>query len=331
MKRNRQQIRSTLPSDRKRKGENGMGIDRRTDLAIEIRESFPEDDVEVSGVSLEEKTYCGDRIRVTTVGILNDAGARQMGKPKGNYITIEWTWKNQWEYGDIEPEVRERTAKEIAGALEKLTPLPEKEHTPVYLIAGLGNRYATPDALGPIVVEDVQVTRHLIREFGEDILEKKEAASCVIIPGVMGQTGMETREILGGIQKHVQPDAVLVIDSLASRSVGRLCSTIQITDTGISPGAGIGNNRNTLNADTLGVPVIAIGVPTVVDAVTIVSECIEENFRKQGFTSQETESFLRGISGESMQDLFVTPKDIDAHLRVIGGVVTEGINRFLKK
>ena len=162
------------------------------------------------------------------------------------------------------------------------------------------------------------------------MLHNGEKELCAVSPGVMGQTGMETQEILGGIIERVHPSCLFVVDSLASRSVSRLCTTIQITDTGICPGAGIGNNRNALNEKNLHVPVIAIGVPTVVDAGTIVSECMEETLLQEGYTQNQVDLFLQGLSKDRIGDLFVTPKDIDEQVRTIGKVLANGINLFAK-
>jgi spore protease len=147
----------------------------------------------------------------------------------------------------------------------------------------------------------------------------------------MGQTGMETQEILEGITTKIKPCCLLVVDSLATRSVNRLCNTIQITDTGICPGAGIGNNRNKLNQETMKIPVVAIGVPTVVDAGTIVSECMEETLLREGYSMEQIDLFLRGLSRHAVERLFVTPKDIDEQIRVIGKVVANGINQFVSE
>lgn len=300
-------------------------MEKRTDLALEVRESFPEDDVEVSGVVLEEETYLDGRIRKSTVEIKNEYGQEQMHKPVGNYITLEFTDKGKYD----DPEEREKTRKTaaamIAQVIEKLAP----ENGEVYLAAGLGNRFATPDALGPFVLDDVVVNRHIKKHF-HDLCQKDKRTLCAVSPGVMGQTGMETKEILSGVIESVNPCCLLVVDSLASRSINRLCSTIQITDTGICPGAGIGNNRNALNQKELKVPVIAIGVPTVVDAYTIVSECMENSLLHEGYTSEQIELFLQSFANESMGELFVTPKDIDEQIRNIGKLVSEGINFFIK-
>lgn len=303
----------------------GMEIkmEKRTDLALEVRESFPEDKIEVDGVALQEKQYLEGRLRVTTVEIRNEQGQRQMGKPIGNYVTLEFTQKGRWDSPARQQKIRDKASARIAQTLEKMVPSQEG----VYLVAGLGNRFATPDALGPFVLDDVKVNRHVQESLGEEYVGRRRVL-CALSPGVMGQTGMESQEILGGIIDKVKPCCMLVIDSLASRSVNRLCTTIQITDTGICPGAGIGNNRNELNEEKLKIPVIAIGVPTVVDAGTIVSECMEETLLQEGYTMEQIDLFLKGLSKDSIEDLFVTPKDIDEQIREIGKVVAKAINLF---
>lgn len=298
-------------------------MEKRTDLALEVRESFPEDKVEVDGVALQEKQYMEGRLRVTTVEIRNEQGQRQMGKPIGSYVTLEFTQKGRWDSPAKQQKIRDKASARIAQTLEKMVPSQEG----VYLVAGLGNRFATPDALGPFVLDDVKVNRHVKENLGEEYIGKRRIL-CALSPGVMGQTGMESQEILGGIIDKVKPCCMLVIDSLASRSVNRLCTTIQITDTGICPGAGIGNNRNELNEEKLKIPVIAIGVPTVVDAGTIVSECMEETLLQEGYTMEQIDLFLKGLSKDSIEDLFVTPKDIDEQIREIGKVVARAINLF---
>lgn len=298
-------------------------MERRTDLALEVRESFPGDDVEVSGVILEEENYLDGRIRLTILSIKNEKGQEQMRKPIGNYITLELTERGKYDDDDEREKTAQTIEMIIAQTIQKLAP---KEGN-VYLAAGLGNRFATPDALGPFVLDDVQVNRH-IKEYFHDLMTGSRTL-CAVAPGVMGQTGMESREILGGIIHEVKPCCLLVVDSLAAASVHRLCTTIQITDAGICPGAGIGNNRNAINEKELGIPVIAIGVPTVVDASTIVSECMENTLLKEGYTLEQIDLFQKSFAGEMIGQLFVTPKDIDEQIREIGKLVARGINAFI--
>lgn len=315
-------------------------VEKRTDLAIEARESFPEDNVEIEGVILKDKLIEKDRIRISTVNIVNENGARCMNKPIGNYVTIEFTDESMYLDDDEQVSFEEKVSDSIckilkdivsdnekgASVLERLSGnADEKKHD--YMVMGLGNRFATPDALGPIVIERIDVNRHMVREFGDEAA-KGDSIVCAITPGVMAQTGMDTSEILKGLVENVRPDIIFVVDALASRSISRLCRTIQITDTGISPGAGIGNNRKKLNEETIHVPVIAIGVPTVVDAGTIVSECMEETLERQGFSESEIRIFIEGLKDDNVKNMFVTPKDIDEQIRWIGRIVSDGMNKF---
>lgn len=301
-------------------------IEKRTDLAIEVRESFPEDHVEISGVSLEEKSFEQNQIHVTTVKILNEQGSKQMGKPVGTYVTLEYT--DQWMMAEQEvwEQYEKKLAEKLAEILEQMTRSnDEKKRQTCFLVTGLGNRFATPDALGPFVIENVLVNRHL----QEDTRSDSSRTVCALSPGVMSQTGIETGEILQGIIQQTRPDCLIVIDALASRSVGRLCRTVQVTDAGILPGAGIGNNRFPIDKTTMQIPVIAIGVPTVVDANIIVMESMEEVLHKEDFSEQQIQMFLRELSGQTTKNLFVTPKDIDEQVRQIGKIIATGINHFL--
>lgn len=315
---------------------------KRTDLAIETRESFPEDNVEIEGVVLNDKLLQKGRIRVSTVNILNEKGAELMGKPAGNYVTIEFTDKSMYMDDKETKKFEDKVIKEICDIITDMVKNSRKEDTEpaneegkeekkieTYMAVGLGNRFATPDALGPVVMEKIMVNRHIVREFGSEILGNNKVV-CAITPGVMAQTGMDTYEVLCGLAENIKPDFILAIDALASRSIGKLCRTIQITDTGISPGAGIGNNRHKINEETMNVPVIAIGVPTVVDAAVIVSGCMEETLSKQGFSDNEIQIFLDSIADNSTKNLFVTPKDIDEQVRWIGKLVSRGINSFFE-
>lgn len=292
----------------------------RTDLALEIRESFEEDDVEIRGVILNEEYKEDKGVRITTVEIKDEQGAKAMQKPVGTYITIE-AKKLQEKDDDYHSSVSE----EISTHLMKLVGDSYKQGV---LIVGLGNREVTPDALGPWVVDNLFVTRHLIREYGKEFGEKNHLQSVsALAPGVMAQTGMEVVEILKGLIKETKPGVVIAIDALASRSVERLNTTVQLTDTGISPGAGIGNNRQALNKDSLGTKVIALGVPTVVDAFTIVRDALEKALGKQDFTQDEINKFILEVTDqETVHNMFVTPKDIDESMKSISYTISEAIN-----
>lgn len=286
----------------------------RTDLALERRESI-QGDREIHGVILEEETCADGKIKVSTVEIKNDHGSKVMGKPKGTYITVEVEQMNEKD-----------VIRETIVQLKKLLDTNKKKKI---LVTGLGNREITPDALGPWTIDQLFVTRHLIQEYGEVFQKRNQMRNiCAIAPGVMAQTGMEAKEILQGVVGKIEPDVVIVIDALAARSVRRLNRTIQLTNTGISPGAGVGNNRKALNRETLGVEVIAIGVPTVVDAETIVEDRVEESLRSAGFTQKECELFVNGIRGQKTKNMFVTSKDVDEEVKQMSYILSEVVNRF---
>ena len=295
----------------------------RTDLALEVRESFEEDNIEVSGVALKEETGKMKGIKVTTVDIMNEDGAAAMGKPKGTYITIEIP-----ELLAEEEKCRVAAEKEIETQLLKLM---KGKKAGSILVIGLGNRDITADALGPLVVEELLVTRHFFKEFGEEFGEKHGYQKVsAMAPGVMAQTGMETMEMIKGIVKETKPDLVLAIDALAAKSVHRLNTTIQLTDTGICPGAGIGNNRQALNEESIGRPVLALGVPTVVDAGTIVREGMEQFAKSRPEFRHEAEEFLQRDFTGFVKNMFVTPKNIDCSIRYVSETVADGINRIIK-
>ena len=263
----------------------------RTDLALEARERF-EEDVEIRGVEVEEAYDEQRDIRVTVVRIRTENGAKAMGKPIGTYITLEAPRMSEPDE-DYHREVSEK----LAGYLKKLLDVKNEKSV---LVVGLGNREVTPDALGPEAVNHLRVTRHVVREYGKAAFarEKVQLVS-TIVPGVMAQTGMETLEIVRGIVAETKPDQVVVIDALAARSSKRLNRTIQISDAGIQPGSGVGNHRNSLTRETIGIPVLAIGVPTVVDAATIVYDA-----------TGDRSSVPPGLNG-----MFVTPKNVDEMIR----------------
>ncbi len=305
--------------DIKNDNTNAAGLPR-TDLALEVRETFEEDNVEIQGVVLKEDYDRKKDIRVTTVIIKDKKGADAMGKPIGTYITIEAP-----KLGEEDESFHEPITKEIAKYIKELAGDMENREI---LVAGLGNREVTPDALGPQVVDNLFITRHLIKEFGHGFLEKQNTGNVsAISPGVMAQTGMETSEVLRGIIRETMPKLVIVIDALAARSIYRLNKTVQITDTGISPGSGVGNNRKALNKESLGVDVIALGVPTVVDAATIVSDTMEQFMSKQGFGDKEIHQFMSELNEETIGNMFVTPKNIDESIKRISYTLSEALNK----
>lgn len=291
----------------------------RTDLAVEIRESIECKD-EIPGVELtryeDERSGAG----ISKVIIKNKAGQRVMQKPIGTYITIETGELTVCENGK-----RERIADTLASHLLELAP---KHMESGVLVVGLGNREITPDALGPLVVGQLPATRHLHRGFPELFLaeEPNGVPLAAIAPGVMGQSGMEAVEVVKGIVNVIKPDVVIIIDALAARNTERLNRTVQMTDTGISPGAGVGNFRSEISKNVLDVPVIALGVPTVIDATTIVSDRMERVLQQNGLTESEIQKFLSMLP-EEKDHFFVTPKDVDEAVRRIGDVIVQGIDR----
>ena len=289
----------------------------RTDLALEARESFEEDDVKIRGVRIEEEDDEELEIHTTRVVIETENGAKTMGKPVGTYITMEAP-------NLIVPDedYHREISQALAHHLKELLHL-EKERS--ILVVGLGNREITPDALGPQVVQNLKITRHIIKEYGKAGMGKKKVHQISsLVPGVMAQTGMETMEIIRGVIRETDPDAVIAIDALAARSVRRLNCTIQITDTGINPGSGVCNHRCGLNEETLGIPVIGIGVPTVVDGATIVHDAIAHLL--ENLEEAEMEEFLQELITPRLHSMFVTPKDVDETVKRLSYTISEGIN-----
>lgn len=289
-----------------------------TDLALEDKERFESDNVEISGVSVEEVYNQEKEIQITTVKIITENGAKVMRKPVGTYITMEAP-----NMTIPDEEYQQEIAEELAIYLQDMIPFEKKDYTA--LVVGLGNRDVTPDALGPQVIEELNVTRHIIKEYGKYAMNEKEAHMVsAISPGVMAQTGMETSEIVKGIVSQIRPDFVIAIDALAARNTKRLNRTIQIADTGINPGSGVGNHREGITKETLGIPVIAIGVPTVVDAATIVRDTME-NLMENMDPAEKYEAMDQLIAPH-LYGMFVTPKDIDETIDRIGTTISEALN-----
>lgn len=296
----------------------------RTDLALEARESISDADGSMRGVRVDEYYKEAEDIQVTKVMIDTKNAAKLMGKPMGVYVTMEAP-------ALVEPD--EDYHKEISDCLaeELLDMIPNSEKEQSVLVVGLGNREVTADALGPQVVDNLFITRHVVKNYG------KAAYNCSrmnlvssIEPGVMAKTGMETAEIIKGVVNETNPDVLIVIDALAARNTKRLNRTIQITNTGIQPGSGVGNHRNALTEESLGVPVIAIGVPTVVDAATIVGDALDELLHDEEFDG------LKYVGQHSMamaelNNMYMTGKDIDAVIKRVSYTVSEGINMAMEK
>ncbi len=289
----------------------------RTDLALEATERFTEENVEIRGVEVKEEYDKEKDIRTTVVKIKTENGARAMGRPQGNYITIEAP-----NLSIPDEDYHREVSEEIARHLRQLIDLKKEQSI---LVVGLGNTAITSDSLGPHVVENLRMTRHIIREYGlKGMGEEKMHRTSGIIPGVMAQTGMETSEIVQGVVNETQPDVVIAIDALAARSTRRLNRTIQITDTGIHPGSGVGNHRNGLTEDNLLVKVIGIGVPTVVDAATIVHDSMAHLL--DALDEAEQKEFLEEMISPHLHSMFVTPKDVDETVKYLSFTISEGLN-----
>ena len=289
----------------------------RTDLALEATERFTEENVEIRGVEISEDYDEEKDVRTTVVKITTENGARTMGRPQGNYITIEAPGLSMSDE-DYHREISEK----LALHLKKLIHL-EREQS--ILVVGLGNSAITADSLGPHVVDNLYITRHMIREYGLKSMGKERMHRVSgIIPGVMAQTGMETSEIVQGIVAETKPDVVIAIDALAARSTRRLNRTIQITDTGINPGSGVGNHRVGLTEENLQVKVIGIGVPTVVDAATIVRESMAHLL--DALEETEQKEFLEEMISPHLHTMFVTPRDVDETVKYLSYTISEGLN-----
>ena len=306
-------------------------ISIRTDLAIEAKQAYTEENKrELDGVKVDEENE-GD-IKVTTVTIESDEAGKELGKPKGHYITIDFP-----EFTSYDCECMSELSMVVGKVLKRLADVTKDK---LVLIVGLGNWNVTPDALGPKVVEKIMVTRH-IKELMPDALEDYVRSVCALAPGVLGITGIETGEIVKAVVEKIKPDLVICIDALGSRKLERVNRTIQIGDTGISPGAGVGNNRMQINEKSLGVKVLAVGVPTVVDAATIANDTIDmvlddligkvesgKDFYSmlQKVDKNEKQMLIREILTPFVGELIVTPKDIDTIIESLAKIIADGIN-----
>lgn len=306
----------------------------RTDLADERSNIYKKinqlDSIE--GVENEEVVF-DENVKSNRVKILNEKGAEAIGKPVGTYITIDVKGLKIAQEEEI-AKTAEYLAEELKGLIGK-----HVDQQSDILVVGLGNEYVTPDALGPKVISEIEITRHIL-EYMPQYLDENTRPVSAISPGVLGTTGIETLEILKGIVDHVKPKLLIVIDSLASRSMERISSTIQLADTGIVPGAGVGNKRKELSKATLGVPVIAIGVPTVVETAVVVNDCLDLLIQKLQEEARSNE-YLNQLKQEDNYEeikeallpkdynFIVTPKEIDDLINNMSGVVARGINLSL--
>ena len=291
-----------------------MGISM--DLALEAREIIRgETGREIPGVRVDKETY--NHAVVTTVHVEDEAAQAVMGKPVGKYITIEAPVIRE-----NNPEAHREVAQVLAAQLNKLIQLSMESNT---LIVGLGNWNATPDALGPKVVSKCLVTRHLFKYAPQELQGGMRPVSAMA-PGVLGITGIETAEVIKGVVEKIQPEVIIAIDSLAARSVDRIATTIQLADTGINPGSGIGNKRIGINEESMGVKVIAIGIPTVSHAAVIAQDAIEKYIQSTGGRPGDTSAVINEILKPFGGNLTVTPKEIDTLIEDTAHIISGGLS-----
>lgn len=288
-----------------------------TDLAMELRELSPD----IEGIA--EQDEADGEIKIKRIGILTSSAAERIGKAMGSYVTLDARALIERPF-----DLFEAVEKRLAIELGKLIKTDIKRSS--VLIVGLGNREVTPDSLGPRVVERVLVTRH-VKQFLPEAFDFETPAVCAIAPGVLGVTGVETMDIVKGVVERVHPDCIIAIDALASRRAARISTTLQLTDAGISPGSGVGNQRAELSLDSLGVQTLAIGVPLVVRAATITRDTLSFMANETGLHADEERLKLlaEDISVKQLDDMIVTPKDIDSIVSDMAGMIANAINRAL--
>ena len=305
-------------------------INFRTDLALERNEVYKEKNKlnEIDGVSVNNETI--NEVEISRIKILNEEGEKILQKPAGTYITLD---VKKLKLADEER--LSKIAETVADELRKIVGEHVNEKEDI-LVVGLGNLYVTPDALGPKVVPEIEVTRHIL-EYMPSIMPEDTRPVSAISPGVLGVTGIETMEILKGVVQNVKPKLLIVIDALATRSIDRISSSIQIADTGIVPGAGVENTRKEISKKTLGIPVIAIGIPTVVDLATITNECIDifiESLQEKAMSNDYLNKLKENDNYEEIKEalvpkdynMIVTPKEIDKLIENMSKIVSSAIN-----
>lgn len=305
-------------------------INFRTDLALERNEVYKEKNKlnEIDRVSVNNETI--NEVEISRIKILNEEGEKILQKPAGTYITLD---VKKLKLADEER--LSKIAETVADELRKIVGEHVNE-TEDILVVGLGNLYVTPDALGPKVIPEIEVTRHIL-EYMPSIMPEDTRPVSAISPGVLGVTGIEIMEILKGVVQNVKPKLLIVIDALATRSIDRISSSIQIADTGIVPGAGVENTRKEISKKTLGIPVIAIGIPTVVDLATITNECIDifiESLQEKAMSNDYLNKLKENDNYEEIKEalvpkdynMIVTPKEIDKLIENMSKIVSSAIN-----
>lgn len=289
-------------------------INFRTDLADERVEEYKKvnSSEEVDGIIITKSVESD--CNITHVEIINETGEKALGKPIGNYITIE--------IKDVSIITEDEKQKIIEIVSKKIKNLIVKFENKSVLVVGLGNKNATPDAIGPDTIEYIDITRHLLK-YAKNLIDPTVREISAVAPGVLGTTGIETSEIVHSIVKKIKPAFIIVIDSLASSSIERVTKCLQLSDTGITPGSGVKNKRIGLNEKTLGVPVIAIGLPTVVDMATITSDTISRIYDDKENVYEEVAKVL------DTENYMVTPKEIDIIVQKISEILASSLNEAL--
>ena len=287
----------------------------RTDMALEASQAAGS----ITGVHVSQ--WEEESVSITEVRVETEEAAQRLGKSVGTYLTLECEGVRR-----RDPAASEEVQNVLGEEIARLLP-PDEQGAPV-LVVGLGNRRVTPDSLGPKTVDGTLVTRHLLRELPDKVDERLNPV-CAIAPGVMGATGLETMETISALVKEIHPRCLIVIDSLAARASSRVGVSIQLSDTGIQPGSGVGNHRRALNERELGVRVIALGMPTVVYAVTIARDALEilgEGETNPAALDEVTKSLFENEIGE----MIVTPREVDDMIDDAAQMLAGGINRALQ-
>ena len=306
----------------------------RTDLAVERTNIYKKANKieEIDGIETEEDDI-DENIKVSRVKITNENGEQAIGKKKGIYVTIDLKDLKTVDETEIQ-KASDTLSNELKAIIQNHVSFKDD-----IMVVGLGNMYVTPDSLGPKVINEIDVTRHIIKYLPQYIDENARPVTA-ISPGVLGTTGIETYEILKGIVDNVKPKLLIVIDALASRSIERISSTIQISDTGIVPGAGVGNTRQEISEKTLGIPVVALGIPTVVESAVLVNDCLDlliekmqneakSNFFLNQLKEQDNYETIKDTLNPQNYNMIVTPKEIDDLIENMKDVVARGINMSL--
>ena len=303
----------------------------RTDLADERKDIYIKNNnlKNIPGIETSEKKF-NDSIYINTVKILNDEGAHAINKPIGTYTTIDIKNLKTVSSSDID-----NASEILKNELSKLINSHCSSKDEI-LVVGLGNQFSTPDSLGSKVVSEIEITKHFIKYTPQYVVDGTRSV-CAIAPGVLGTTGIETFDIVKGIVDKVKPQMLIVVDSLASKSIERISCTIQISDTGIIPGSGVNNSRQELSETTLGIPVIAIGVPMVVESAVLVNDCLSlfiENLQNQALSNnylnnlkdQDNYENIKETLNPTGYNMIVTPKEIDDLIEIMKDIISKGIN-----